>query len=105
MKVSQFKLAADCVPCPHGCGEPWCSDCQEHYADCSCPGPHNEENMADILVVASKVKAVGKAQDVRTSAEFIEALSELVQKRTETAIARALAAGRKTIKAEDLSEE
>jgi len=22
------------------CGEPWCSECETHYADCSCAGPH-----------------------------------------------------------------
>jgi len=38
------KLAADCIPCPDGCGEPWCSDCQMHYSDCDCPGPHSEED-------------------------------------------------------------
>ena len=38
------KLAADCIPCPEGCGEPWCSDCQMHYADCDCPGPHSEDD-------------------------------------------------------------
>lgn len=34
-----MKLAADCIPCPDGCGEPWCPDCRVHYADCSCAGP------------------------------------------------------------------
>jgi len=35
------KYASDCEMC-EGCGEPWCVDCQLHYADCPCPGPHSE---------------------------------------------------------------
>lgn len=31
-------FAADCLACDD-CGEPWCEDCGDHYADCSCPGP------------------------------------------------------------------
>jgi hypothetical protein len=39
----RIKFAADCPPCPD-CGEPWCEDCNQHYADCPCPGPmHAEE--------------------------------------------------------------
>lgn len=33
--------AADCPPCPD-CGEPWCDECQDHYADCHHPGPMSE---------------------------------------------------------------
>lgn len=98
----KMKLAADCIPCPNGCGEPWCPDCQEHYADCSCSGPHSEENMSDILVVTSKVKALAKAKDIRTGAEFVEKLSAKVQGLIDGAIAKAVAAERKTLKAEDL---
>ena len=25
------------------CGEPLCRSCDEHYADCPCPGPHQED--------------------------------------------------------------
>jgi hypothetical protein len=32
------KYASDCVPCPD-CGEPYCDECDEHYADCECIGP------------------------------------------------------------------
>ena len=35
--------AHECEPCPL-CGEPVCPVCHEHYADCSCPGPHSEED-------------------------------------------------------------
>jgi hypothetical protein len=34
--------AADCKPCDM-CGEPWCEECGEHYADCGCPGPTQDE--------------------------------------------------------------
>jgi hypothetical protein len=149
----KMKLAVDCIPCPDGCGEPWCSDCQMHYADCACPGPHSEEEdgapqeeaaeapaggvldvqaaegrtggevasrlrsseapegktltvkgvvVSDILVVTSKVKALVKAKDLRTSEEFIEKLSAEVQSMVEEAITRAVAAERKTLKADDL---
>ena len=58
--------------------------------------------MSETLVVTSKVKAIVKEKDLRTGEEFIEALSQLVKTKTEEAIPRALAAGRKTLKAEDL---
>lgn len=35
--------ASDCAPCEM-CGEPICPNCNEHYADCPCPGPHSEED-------------------------------------------------------------
>ena len=98
-----MKLAADCIPCPDGCGEPWCSDCQMHYADCDCPGPHSEENMSDNLVVTSKAKARGKKHELRMSAEVIEVLSKNVAQQIDDAAAKAKAAGRKTIMAEDLA--
>lgn len=37
----RVKFADECVPCEL-CGEPWCVECNDHYADCSCPGPHSE---------------------------------------------------------------
>jgi len=58
--------------------------------------------MSDILVVTSKVKAIAKAKDIRTGEEFIEKLSGEVQSMVEEAITKAVAAGRKTLKAEDL---
>ena len=35
-------FAADCKPCEM-CGELICPMCDEHYAECPCPGPHSEE--------------------------------------------------------------
>ena len=31
-------MASDCKPCDC-CGEPFCPVCEDHYADCECPGP------------------------------------------------------------------
>ncbi len=36
------KMATDCQPCDM-CGEPFCVGCGTHYADCSCPGPHQDD--------------------------------------------------------------
>jgi len=38
-----MKLAAECSECDC-CGEPWCDECQKHYADCDHPGPMEESN-------------------------------------------------------------
>ena len=58
--------------------------------------------MADVLVVASKVKAVIAAKEFRTSADFIEALSKEVETRIAEAVVKAGVAKRKTVMAEDL---
>jgi hypothetical protein len=34
--------AADCTRC-ECCGEALCPRCQDHYADCPCPGPHQND--------------------------------------------------------------
>ena len=34
-------FASDCTPCSE-CGEPVCPVCDDHYAECACPGPHSE---------------------------------------------------------------
>ena len=34
-------FAAD-LPLCECCEEPWCPECQEHFADCAHPGPHSE---------------------------------------------------------------
>ena len=58
--------------------------------------------MADLLIVTSKVKGLVKQKDLRTGDEFIEALSAKVRELVEAAIPKAIAAKRKTLKAEDL---
>jgi len=39
------KYADECIPCPD-CGEPYCEECNAHYADCAHPGPHSEPDPA-----------------------------------------------------------
>ena len=34
--------AFECDPCDM-CGEPICPICDVHYADCDCPGPHQDD--------------------------------------------------------------
>jgi histone H3/H4 len=58
--------------------------------------------VSDILVVTSKVKALAKAKNIRTSDEFVTALSAEVQRMVEESIIKAVDAKRKTLKAEDL---
>lgn len=41
-KWRKVVMAADCEPCPE-CGEPVCPVCADHYADCECPGPTQDE--------------------------------------------------------------
>lgn len=43
-----IKFASDCIPCPD-CGEPYCEECDEHYADCSCLGPSEAEDEGYII--------------------------------------------------------
>jgi len=40
-KAVELVYASD-LPLCEGCEEPWCPKCDEHYADCACPGPHSE---------------------------------------------------------------
>jgi histone H3/H4 len=60
--------------------------------------------MAQALVVSSKIKALAKVGGLRTSAEFIEALSEKVGLIVIEAAKKAKADKRGTIKARDLPE-
>lgn len=41
--------ADECEQCPD-CGEPVCPRCEDHYADCPCPGPANAEELGWRLV-------------------------------------------------------
>ena len=59
---------------------------------------------ADVLVVASKVKAFIKQNgDCNTSGETIDALSKAVEKMLSAAIESAKAQGRKTVMARDVA--
>ena len=50
-----IRYAADCEPCPCGCGELWCDLHQDHYYACPCPGPHSEEDMPKLIITSVKV--------------------------------------------------
>jgi histone H3/H4 len=63
-----------------------------------------EDQMANTLVVVSKVKALAKIGGLRTSSEFCEALSEQVGTIIIEAAKSAKSDGRGTIKARDLPE-
>ena len=64
-------------------------------AESSAVGEANEE---DILIVASKLKQYVKDKyDMNTSANVMEALSHIVRRQTDRAIARAKSEGRKTL--------
>lgn len=43
MRLEKVKFADECSICP-ACGEPWCEEHNEHYADCDCIGPDNIED-------------------------------------------------------------
>ena len=61
--------------------------------------------MSEILVVASKVKKlIREKSEFNTSGEFIEALSQKVEKLCMDAIEQARADKRKTVKSRDLAD-
>lgn len=61
--------------------------------------------MADVLVVASKVKAyVAKSDGMRTSSTAIDALSKLVEEALDKAVETAKEDGRVTIKDSDIPD-
>lgn len=69
MKQLPIKDAAECSMCPC-CGEPWCDECDMHYADCLHPGPHSEQaekNLAAVVLgrMGGKVKSPAKAAAAR----------------------------------------
>ena len=60
----------------------------------------------EVLIVASRLKQyVADKADMNTSADVLEALSDLVRMHTDAAIRRARAEGRKTVKARDFEPE
>ena len=60
------------------------------------------DQQREVLVVASKVKAYIKSNDMMTSSEAIEAISSEVYTLLDRAIARAKSNRRSTVKAQDL---
>ncbi len=61
-----------------------------------------KSNREAILVVGSKVKEVVKGNDMQSSGELIEAISNRVHELVEAACKRASDNGRKTVRAYDL---
>jgi histone H3/H4 len=57
--------------------------------------------MAEVLVVASKIKEMVKKAGCNTAGDFAEALSANVEWMVKKAIERAKANGRKTVQAKD----
>lgn len=41
-RYKRVAFAADMLEC-ECCGEPFCPECNDHYADCTCPGPMQDE--------------------------------------------------------------
>ncbi len=58
--------------------------------------------MARAYAVTARVKELMKEQDMRMSAETLEAVNVLIEEALRKAIKRAKANGRKTVKPEDL---
>lgn len=46
----RVKYSHECDACPDR-GEPYCRECDEHYGDCSCPGPAAEIDDGWLVVV------------------------------------------------------
>jgi hypothetical protein len=42
LKWQKVVSAADLEECPD-CGEPWCEEHNQHYADCDCIGPTQDD--------------------------------------------------------------
>ena len=57
--------------------------------------------MAEVLVVVSKVKKMAKEAGMRTSADYINTLSEQVAVKVRAAIEKAKAGNKKTIQSVD----
>jgi hypothetical protein len=60
------------------------------------------ETTKESLIVASKVKAYIKSKDMMTSSEALQAISDNLYATLDSAIARATANRRSTVRAQDL---
>ncbi len=58
--------------------------------------------MAETLVVVSKVKKMAKEAGMRTGADAIEKLSQMVADKVKAGMEKAKASGKKTVQASDL---
>ncbi len=65
-------------------------------------GPAAEAEEGEVLIVASRLKQyIADKADMNTSADVLDALSDLVRMHADAAIRRARAEGRKTVKGRD----
>ena len=62
----------------------------------------SEKKEAGLLIVQSKVRDLIREKEMRTSDEFINALSEHVHQTIDKAVARCTANGRSTLRPEDI---
>ena len=56
----------------------------------------------EVIVVASRVKEAISSSDMQMAGDFVQALSETTYNRIQSAIERAKANGRKTVRPEDI---
>jgi len=45
-EIPRYRFADECEVCPC-CEEPWCPDCNMHYAECGCVGPGNLDEWSE----------------------------------------------------------
>lgn len=61
-------LAAECPPCGC-CGEALCPRCGDHYAECPCPGPHQDDAFY-YRTRHGKLEAIPRDPELRDDDEF-----------------------------------
>ena len=62
--MERVVFAADLEPC-ECCGEPWCATHEDHYGDCSCIGPTED----DVVYLVVKGVLFGTRVDRGTEGE------------------------------------
>ncbi len=60
--------AGDCRPCPC-CGEPKCPTCGDHYAECPCPGP-GQDDAFYYRTRNGRLEAIPRDAELRDDDEF-----------------------------------
>ena len=91
-------LAAANVATSVSAGEP---EARRRIVPTSAPTSANTE---DVLIVASRLKQyIDERAGMNTAGDVMDALSEIVREKTDAAILRARADGRKTVKGRDFS--
>jgi hypothetical protein len=65
------------VECP-SCGERYCSKCDTHWAECPCPGPHDDEGLPDFT--RAELDENLEQFEVKTADGFEDALIGMVSR-------------------------